>query len=66
MKVGDLGLIGLGVMGANLALNFERNGYVVAVYNRKEGEGQDVVSRFMEENGKMENGYAGRSYRPLR
>ena len=32
MKVGDLGLIGLGVMGANLALNFERNGYVVAVY----------------------------------
>ena len=28
MKVGDLGLIGLGVMGANLALNFERNGYV--------------------------------------
>ena len=55
MKVGDLGLIGLGVMGANLALNFERNGYVVAVYNRKEGEGQDVVSRFMEENGKNKN-----------
>ena len=55
MKVGDLGLIGLGVMGANLALNFERNGYVVAVYNRKEGEGQDVVSRFMEESGKNKN-----------
>ena len=55
MKVGDLGLIGLGVMGANLALNFERNGYVVAVYNRKEGEEQDVVSRFMEENGKNKN-----------
>ena len=55
MKVGDLGLIGLGVMGANLALNFERNGYVVAVYNRKEGEGQDVVSRFMEEDGKNKN-----------
>ena len=55
MKVGDLGLIGLGVMGANLALNFERNGYVVAVYNRKEGEGQDVVSRFMKENGKNKN-----------
>lgn len=55
MKVGDLGLIGLGVMGANLALNFERNGYVVAVYNRKEGEEQDVVSRFMKENGKNKN-----------
>lgn len=27
----------------------------MAVYNRKEGEGQDVVSRFMEENGKNKN-----------
>ena len=52
MIVGDLGLIGLGVMRANLALNYERNVSVVAVYIRKEGEGQDVVSRFMVENGK--------------
>ena len=61
MKGGDLGLIGLGVLGAKFALNFERNGYVVAVYNRKEGEGQDVVSRFMEESGKIKT-----SYRPIR
>ena len=30
----DIGLIGLAVMGENLVLNMERNGYTVAVYNR--------------------------------
>jgi 6-phosphogluconate dehydrogenase len=30
----DIGLIGLAVMGQNLVLNMERNGYSVAVYNR--------------------------------
>jgi len=29
-----IGLIGLGVMGENLALNIERNGYPIAIYNR--------------------------------
>lgn len=29
-----IGLIGLGVMGENLALNIERNGYPISVYNR--------------------------------
>lgn len=31
---GDIGLIGLAVMGENLVLNMESNGYTVAVYNR--------------------------------
>ncbi len=31
-----LGLVGLGVMGENLALNVDRNGFSVAVYNRTE------------------------------
>ena len=30
----EIGLIGLGVMGANLALNIAEKGYVIAVYNR--------------------------------
>jgi 6-phosphogluconate dehydrogenase len=30
----DIGLIGLGTMGANLALNIAENGFTVAVYNR--------------------------------
>src|SRR4051812_48300260 len=36
MRMGDydFGLIGLAVMGQNLVLNVERNGYKVAVYNR--------------------------------
>src|SRR5712691_4876920 len=31
----NIGMIGLGVMGQNLALNIERNGYSVAVYDRE-------------------------------
>jgi len=30
----DIGLVGLGVMGSNLALNMAEHGYTVAVYNR--------------------------------
>ncbi|MGI8897255.1 MAG: NADP-dependent phosphogluconate dehydrogenase [Pyrinomonadaceae bacterium] len=31
----NIGMIGLGVMGQNLALNIERNGYAVAVFDRE-------------------------------
>lgn len=31
----NIGMIGLGVMGQNLALNIERNGYTVAVFDRE-------------------------------
>ena len=34
MTQAHIGLIGLGVMGENLALNIADNGYKVAVYNR--------------------------------
>ncbi|MEZ4707874.1 MAG: NADP-dependent phosphogluconate dehydrogenase [Caldilineaceae bacterium] len=34
MTKANIGLIGLAVMGQNLVLNMERNGYTVAVYNR--------------------------------
>jgi 6-phosphogluconate dehydrogenase len=34
MALQDFGLIGLAVMGENLALNIERNGFSVSVYNR--------------------------------
>jgi len=36
MSASDIGLIGLAVMGQNLVLNMERNGYQVSVYNRTE------------------------------
>ena len=34
MSTADIGLVGLAVMGQNLALNFSDHGYTVAVYNR--------------------------------
>lgn len=34
MENADIGLVGLAVMGQNLALNMERNGFSVVVYNR--------------------------------
>jgi len=34
MKKADIGVIGMEVMGRNLSLNFERNGYKVCVFNR--------------------------------
>jgi 6-phosphogluconate dehydrogenase len=35
MSKATIGLIGLGVMGQNLALNIERNGFPIAVYDRE-------------------------------
>ena len=46
-KKSDIGLIGLAVMGENLALNMERNGFQVSVYNRAEGAEVGVVEHFM-------------------
>ncbi len=48
----DIGVIGLAVMGANLARNFERNGYRVAVYNRT----TSVTDEFMKEFGSENHG----------
>jgi len=41
----QIGLIGLGVMGQNLALNIERNGFPVAVYDRE----PPVLKKFLDE-----------------
>ncbi|MBP3709908.1 MAG: decarboxylating NADP(+)-dependent phosphogluconate dehydrogenase [Treponema sp.] len=40
----DIGLIGLAVMGENLVLNMERNGYTVAVYNRSVERVDDFIN----------------------
>lgn len=48
MKTSDIGLVGLAVMGENLALNMAGHGYTVSLYNRH-GE---VVTRFVEGRGK--------------
>ena len=40
----DIGLIGLAVMGQNLVLNMERNGFRVAVYNRTTATMEEFVA----------------------
>ncbi|MCX7876481.1 MAG: decarboxylating NADP(+)-dependent phosphogluconate dehydrogenase [Melioribacteraceae bacterium] len=47
----DIGLIGLAVMGENLVLNMERNGFTVAVYNRT----TERVDNFINGRGKDKN-----------
>lgn len=47
----SVGLVGLGVMGQNLALNFHNHGYSVAVYNRTEQKTKQFVSKHSEIQG---------------
>lgn len=52
----DIGLIGLAVMGENLALNMESKGFAVSVYNRTvKGVEEGVVERFVNGRGKGKN-----------
>ena len=48
----DIGIIGLAVMGENLALNMESKGFTVAVYNRTvPGVEEGIVAHFMNGRG---------------
>ena len=47
MNQRNIGVVGLAVMGANLALNIESRGFPVAVYNRT----KSVTEKFMSEQG---------------
>ena len=38
------GVIGLEVMGRNIALNIERNGFPIAVYNRTYAKTEDFIN----------------------
>ena len=40
----DVGVIGMAVMGSNLARNLARNGYSVALYNRTTSKTDSVVA----------------------
>lgn len=50
-KLADIGLVGLAVMGENLARNMERKGYTVAVYNRT----AEKVEKFLKGRGVGKN-----------
>ncbi|MGI5976765.1 MAG: decarboxylating NADP(+)-dependent phosphogluconate dehydrogenase [Candidatus Limivicinus sp.] len=51
MKKADIALIGLGVMGENLAMNMESRGFKVAVFNRH----TEKVDKFIQGRGKGRN-----------
>lgn len=55
MKTSDVGLIGLAVMGENLALNMESKGFTVSVYNRSFPGEEGVVDRFINGRAKGKN-----------
>lgn len=46
----DIGIIGLGVMGSNLARNIESRGYAVSVYNRSFEKTRSFLSTFDADN----------------
>jgi len=45
-QASDLGVLGLAVMGANLARNAARKGFGVALYNRHPGRTDELISQF--------------------
>ena len=61
MKKADIGLIGLAVMGENLAMNMESKGFTVAVYNRS----TEKVDRFLSARGAGKNFIGCRSAEEL-
>lgn len=50
MEQANFGVIGLAVMGRNLALNVESRGYTVAVYNRSRSRTDDLVAKHAEKH----------------
>ena len=61
----NIGVVGLGTMGENLALNLASNGFKTVVYNRHHPSGEDPTERFMAANGSNPNLTAARSLRDL-
>ena len=55
MQQSDIGLIGLGTMGAMLAMNIADNGYTVAVHNRTTSR----IPEFLDETGDLKEKFVG-------
>ena len=47
--VADIGVTGMAVMGSNLARNFARNGFKVAIHNRSVGKTETVMDNYASE-----------------
>lgn len=61
MNSSQIGVYGLGVMGRNLALNLEDNGFSVSVFNRKSPGEETIVQDFLKNGGKGKNFFGAES-----
>lgn len=61
MKKADIGMVGMAVMGSNLALNMESHGFTVAIANRE----VEDIDKFMNGRGKGKNFIPCYSYEQL-
>lgn len=50
MNKQQIGIVGLAVMGKNLALNIESRGYTISVYNRERKATDKLLEKFQEKN----------------
>ncbi|NJL96763.1 NAD(P)-binding domain-containing protein [Candidatus Gracilibacteria bacterium] len=49
--INQIGIIGLGVMGASLAQNFASHGITTSVYNRSFGKTQNLLDKGLDKYG---------------
>ena len=50
MTQANFGVVGMAVMGKNLALNVESRGYTVALFNRTTAKTEEVVAEHPDKN----------------
>ena len=50
MTKANFGVVGMAVMGRNLALNIESRGYTVAIFNRSKEKTEDVIACHPDKN----------------
>lgn len=50
MKKAEIGVIGMAVMGKNLALNIESRGYSVSIYNRTTSKAEEIIKEHSDKN----------------
>ena len=62
----QIGVTGLGVMGRNLARNFARHGYTVALHNRTASRVTDTVDQFGHEGTFVPAPDPASSYKPCK
>ncbi|AXN02208.1 6-phosphogluconate dehydrogenase, decarboxylating [Candidatus Purcelliella pentastirinorum] len=46
----QIGIIGLGIMGTNLTLNFEKNGYQISIFNRTKDKINELMLNYPKKN----------------